>query len=480
VASLSVDGFICPLCLRSLPDVCGTIAHAPAESVGGKPVTFLCKACNNFLGTTYEAGLSGWIERQREARTSGTATHKATLRHGDGTLLYADASFAGPNGIKAQIRGGNRPAQSRFGAEAKAGVPLKISFRQPGEANLKLGYLAWGYLQLFARVGYSFVLSEAAMPAREALLTRSVRALGPAFFMISGQFDGGIAPVVTGIVLRLSPIGDMALAVGVRFGGVFIALPMTDDPDDRYGRLAKYVGDHDLLIVAPFDDFYPGQSALDKVADFRYETVDHRRLRVVGADREAAIRALSRAAPPPELRLNAPRQDWLNPPTLTLPPEPRADTWRWQAADYLARLSIQVLPSATPDDDERWIEDVRRIDPVAGAHVFDMRRLFRDRADPRAIRGPSMARWGALIDQLEAPYASIKATITMNAQIILPGEEYVCWSARIALVEDAVVVGPYYSYATLALAIDRVLATAASAAESSSLTTQNRPQDPCS
>src|SRR5450759_5394646 len=76
VAGGKNDGFCCPLCVRVLPQTCATVAHSPSKEVGGGGQTFLCKACNSFLGTAYEGATTGLIARIKEAKATGGSTNK--------------------------------------------------------------------------------------------------------------------------------------------------------------------------------------------------------------------------------------------------------------------------------------------------------------------------------------------------------------------------------------------------------------------
>lgn len=64
-----------------------SLAHAPAEALGGRPVAFLCRSCNRFLGTAYEAALTEAIRRSPD---SETGRQQMTVKFGPtgGPLAY--------------------------------------------------------------------------------------------------------------------------------------------------------------------------------------------------------------------------------------------------------------------------------------------------------------------------------------------------------------------------------------------------------
>lgn len=460
VAGIPAHGFCCPLCVRVLPETCATIAHAPGKDVGGVGQTFLCKACNSYLGTAYEAAADAWLSRIGEARATGGTTHKVALRHGRGSLLYGDAVLSGEgrvHRIQARIRGRNKTAQDRFAADSKNGQMLAISLRLPSESTIKLAYLSWAHLLLFRRLGYVLVFSEAGRQAREALLSGSVSALGSGFFSIREGFTGEASPLSTGLLVRLSVISDLTVAIAAEVGGVVIALPLSDDPGDRYGHLATYINERDGLVVLPFDGINPG-SALPGSADFRYQTADGVRHRVVAASQAEIAKSLGAAQAPPSTR---PSQvdstpDW-QAPSLTLPPEPRSDTWRNCAAEYLAARGIQTSPSTSDDEDARWIEMVSAIDTVAGQHVSDLCRLFRDNQDPGDLRGPSPTRLIANLNAIVAGYDAGARLAAFDIHILERDQFYVSICARVQIGTSEVVVGPYFTYDTLILALRQTL-----------------------
>src|SRR5437773_6494113 len=87
VTGLETADFCCPLCARLLPSDCASVAHAPAKEVGGRPRAFLCKACNNFLGTAYESSADAMIEAARQAG-AGVSTTRASATAPGGATIY--------------------------------------------------------------------------------------------------------------------------------------------------------------------------------------------------------------------------------------------------------------------------------------------------------------------------------------------------------------------------------------------------------
>ena len=276
VSGVKTDGFCCPLCIRVLPQTCATVAHSPSKEAGGDGQTFLCKACNSYLGTAYEAGAAGMLSRIREARATGGSTHKIALAHRGGARIYTEAVLSG-DGAKHRVEATSRrkatAAEKRFAKEAQGGAPLTMSFQAPGEENIKLAFLSWAYLLLSRRLGYVFVFGESGRMARRALLSGSVKSLSPAFFVIRGQLDGVVEPVVSGLLIRRHAGMNSPVAVACEIGNAFVALPLAEDPVGRYEHLVDYTTDGSQLIVLPFDVVYGPESALPGIADYWWQSI---------------------------------------------------------------------------------------------------------------------------------------------------------------------------------------------------------------
>ena len=100
VAGVTTDGFCCPLCLRLLPFSCASEAHAPARRARGEAKTFLCKACNNYLGFSYEAAAVEALAQIRAQAAGERIPVRASVATPGGPHLFVEAQF-GPSAVVA-------------------------------------------------------------------------------------------------------------------------------------------------------------------------------------------------------------------------------------------------------------------------------------------------------------------------------------------------------------------------------------------
>jgi hypothetical protein len=465
IAGIVSEGFLCPLCLRILPESCATLAHAPSKEVGGSGQTFLCKACNSFLGTAYEAAADEVISSIEEAKATGSVAQKITLRHRTGPHLYLDAVFSGSTdadrGITAEPIRRNPDAEKRFGDARKPGEPLFLTFRVPSEDHVKLAYLSWAFLLLFRRLGYAFIFSVSGRLARLSLLTGKATDLSPAYFFTYGEFTGEASPATTGLLVRAeAPDFDRfpPIAIGAEIGSTVIALPLTDDPLGAYGHLLEYTADDSRLLVLPFDEIYPDHStAMPGIAAYRWQSAVGTLHRVLGGTRNELTSDLAAAAAPPSSRpkVRGPLRDnpdW-PPPPLPLPPRPWQATWRATATEYVAARGVAVAPSASDVDDDAWIAELALVDAVAARHVADMRDLFLRGEDPRRRTEPRGVEVMRDLNRVAGEVDNTARVVAGDFRLVDPAEDFSSLSVRVLCGGDDLVVGPHYAYETLVFAL---------------------------
>ena len=467
ISGIPTDGFCCPLCLRVLPQTCTTIAHAPSKGVGGGEQTFLCKSCNSFLGTAYEAGADEIISALEEAKLTGSTQHKIAANFQTGPRIYLDAVVSGAkaaNKIDAKPRRRNKEAEARFGAAKELGGPLSLWFRVPSESNVRLAFLSWAYLLLFRALGYAFIFSESGRLARAALLSGSMAQLSKAFFFTYGDFEGKTSPVTTGLLLRSEePTLEASppVAVAAEIGRSVISLPLADDPIGRYGHLLEYTSDGSNLIVMPFEVLFPGlTAAMTGVAEIHWRERDGGRLRVLATERDEVRAAIANAtAPPPSRPSSGPLRDnpaW-PPAVLPLPSAPRAESWRVTAAEYLSERGISPTEPSRKDD-LTWMDAIRRVDPVAARHVADLRDLFLLGHDPRRkATEPHGLEVMAELNAVAAEHDPAARVVAGDFRLIAPDEDYASLSVRLIRGDLDTVVGPCYTYQTLVFALRMAL-----------------------
>jgi len=261
-----------------------------------------------------------------------------------------------------------------------------------GDDSIRLAFLSWVHLLLFAELGYAYVFSGGGRAARTALRSFSTGGLSRAFFFVREGYEGEMEPVVAGVLVRLEgPEFRRTSFIGVagEIGRAIVALPIDDDHDGLYSRLGDFMSDGSLLFVIPLATLFDGhEPVLRGIASYGLEREDGRIDRLFRPDVGAVLADIGSATGLTKGRQSrkpsgggSDEPHW--PPTpLELPLEPRDETWRATATRYLNRRAVTA--SACDGSDESWIEAVREQDVVAARHLEDMRDLFQLGADPES------------------------------------------------------------------------------------------------
>jgi hypothetical protein len=251
----SIVEFACPLCIRVLPASCSTAAHAPAEAVGGRVVTLLCRACNSFLGSEYEASAVRMIRAHVEAKTTGRWTE--TMRVGSGVPGRSKLKI--PVTFVERPKGGHeihfRPPKSGSAAARRWNEEVRIIAEQEsGEfelttsspTNVARSIVSWGYLAAFGRIGYRFGASPGGRLVADGLLDPSSTALGSRSRLNVGgaELNGDLEPDTP---LLWSTVGTMEHVDGWgwRFGNWIAILPLPWDAAGDIYRKLDVIADSD-------------------------------------------------------------------------------------------------------------------------------------------------------------------------------------------------------------------------------------------
>jgi hypothetical protein len=149
---------------------------------------------------------------------------------------------------------------------ANRGSPITITFKLiPGKA-VRLAFLSWGFLALFARFGYSYALSRAARTVRTSI-TAGTASLGGACVLMGEELPVRFEEAVVGLIAvqvgapgagpRISWPG---LGVTIQ-GAVDVCLPLAADPSgNRIRSLEEAVDDEGILqlpfAIIPFEEFF--------------------------------------------------------------------------------------------------------------------------------------------------------------------------------------------------------------------------------
>ena len=433
-------------------------------------VTFLCKACNSFLGTAYEGHVSALQATIEESKATGATTLKITLSNPGGVRLHLDGIFSGSKEdrrLETRSRGRNKQAEERWAAERKGGGPMLLTFRSPPEQLVKLAFLAWAHLLFFRHLGYAYVFTRAGRLARQALLSGSTQSLNRAFFFTYGDYGGLIEPTKVGMLMRSEeePVRALPTALGAQVGDTVIALPLGGRAAAAYEQLPEFAVDEEVVLgVVTFEDLYHprGEPLAARVA-YRWKSADGTIDPIL--DEPDARADLDQAKRPPRSRPKGrpyPSNSAWPPLKLHLPEQPRTETWRAAAAEWLEARGLEVSMAAAVGDAD-WVAMIAAVDEVAGFHMEDMRNVFGEGADPKEFAEPAGMRVMDELNQIVAEHDRNGRVIGGEFSLILPGEDYGSLAIRVVSQGRDLVIGPFYTYQTLVRALRRALTSSPAA-----------------
>jgi hypothetical protein len=375
-------------------------AHVPPEAVGGKPLTFSCRACNSFLGTAFEASAIDYLRRAPE-RATGRRVTKVRFGPKGGPLSYSraviDVDEHGNKSISMDPLG--RMNEYVTAAFKNHGGNFTIQFEEESPRPTRLAFLSWGFLTLFAKFGYSYVLSGSSRIVRASLFEREER-FGETYFLQSSELPSPLPPPTVSVVVERDDVGSARLvSLGMSLGpAVVVCLPLASDHNaDRIRELFDDTttgpnprGD---VVPLPFEQLYEmarNRTFLDE--SWRFQHLDGAAaLTVVGASRDEATAALADAHVPIARRRTGPRKSvsdtaWKKK-LPRLPANVAASEWIGVVtSDLRSRLSeasasasvarsLEMLATASSPEEFSRLADAH-LDAHLARHVRDYYRLF--------------------------------------------------------------------------------------------------------
>lgn len=243
------DGrFRCPLCLRETHTYCATLAHAPSQRLGGRPVGLLCRSCNSYLGTTYEADLKTQADRQ-----GGDEVIRVASRGGEaGVYMRAEIKhdpLARTHDITLKPAGKARDFGAALDRLSKEGGIRRLGLGPVSSRTATGGLMAWAYLLWFERLGYPFALVRALRLVRRTLLNNEIEDLGRSPVMSHGP-----APVLgeagRPLLVRVAAGGETVAAAGWWWPSSLVVFPLPEDTEASvYNRLDDMAKDHEWVDV---------------------------------------------------------------------------------------------------------------------------------------------------------------------------------------------------------------------------------------
>lgn len=199
------DDYICPFCLKSFSEdnvASLSLEDAPQEALGGSKVALTCKECNNTLGGLIDCHLVNFIEaieirqfpeglekRVTIFNSNTGASTNALLRIESGQFsLYVPKGNNNPAVLDKELPKWieNTPLAFEFADNANKRLPR----------NIVAAILKNTYVLLFARLGYTFLLSSYYDVLREQLFHPDSEILPDGFFHFGRLFpEDGIYAV---------------------------------------------------------------------------------------------------------------------------------------------------------------------------------------------------------------------------------------------------------------------------------------------
>lgn len=187
------DAYICPLCLKAyaIGNTELSLEHVPPESVGGKPISVTCKACNSNCGADIDVCLTNELEIVHNLNHLDTIPQKSRLAF-NGTEINAQTTFSQEDGFTFMISpDNNNPSNFEdFMTEAKnikdgyrIKVTSKITNRKRNYDLANIALLKSAYLMAFHELGYMYVLNANTNIIRDQIQNPKKNVIGNAFII---------------------------------------------------------------------------------------------------------------------------------------------------------------------------------------------------------------------------------------------------------------------------------------------------------
>lgn len=172
------DVVLCPFCLRgfnrsALATKELTEEHIIPKSLGGKETVLSCKECNNSQGSRLDSQVEKAIAAEEALEGSGILRAEVEIAN---TIARGEVELDLKEGGTSQIHLSKKvshPMELEAMADALRDgareVNLKLTLGFVPD-RFRLGLLRVGYLVLFSKLGYAYILSQALEPIRRQIL----------------------------------------------------------------------------------------------------------------------------------------------------------------------------------------------------------------------------------------------------------------------------------------------------------------------
>lgn len=252
-ASVREGWFVCPLCLRLLPDTEASQGHYPAKKLPGPHRSeLLCSGCNSFIGQAYENDAIDFLTR----------IHKVEVEPAGGGRIFGRA--------KVQKEAGKIEIAMVSGAKGKRGVlqravdevrqrspvPNELDFRLslPADEFARRAILAWSYLEWFFYAGYRYVASSGAELVRRLILDPDPPLPTGSYFQ-NGPVELPLPaprPILVVRAEKVKSINDIqeVIGLGTEWGVSVSVFPFANDQDGRcWNRLEELLAENELRTI---------------------------------------------------------------------------------------------------------------------------------------------------------------------------------------------------------------------------------------
>jgi hypothetical protein len=244
------SGFICPVCLRDVDVDRVTQAHAPAEKVGGKVVTYICATCNSDMGSRYEAGGVDAVRRRR-GLVAGEWTDKGRVGSGlpgrnlIGSTIKVKKSAEGAQEIHIYGPKAGTHAHTRWLEEINLiieGRDARFEMIGPSNEVVHRAYMSWAYLALVGLLGYRFATSPPARLVANALLASGRELFGASAVVQIDAVENDLSfePSYPVGLITAESTGSPD-AFGWRYGPVICIFPLRTDRAGQIYQLLERV-----------------------------------------------------------------------------------------------------------------------------------------------------------------------------------------------------------------------------------------------
>jgi hypothetical protein len=267
------DFYICPICLK--PHQCLdsldplTLEDAPPKSLGGKENTLTCKSCNNTAGFKIDFHLAERLRELDDAQFLPGTQMKVKVKIENETLnATVSVKKDGTLEILHSLKNNNPKILEQKMKEIKGGMVIDMNFLKSRviPENLEYALLKTGYMLVFQKFGYAFILDSCYNVVRQQLQNPEER-IYPEGFWLSPPYPKSMCGVYfimdRGLECLLA-LFNLDTGKTERLFGTFMPLPI--HPIDKVIReLNKKIESEKSIVLKLYPQEQAGTKYLDDI-----------------------------------------------------------------------------------------------------------------------------------------------------------------------------------------------------------------------